>query len=68
VPIEKRPGEFRYRVTANIRRWRRPRRGHRDQRQDRREYTAEGKKRSYVAARCSDHILRSHGAFTSPTA
>jgi hypothetical protein len=27
-------------------------------------YTAGGVKRSYVSARCSDHILRSHGAFT----
>ena len=29
-----------------------------------RRYTAGGVKRSYVAARCSDHILRSHGIFT----
>jgi hypothetical protein len=65
VPIEKRRGEFRYRATAEI-----PplaeglgaitklsiKVG--------RRYSAGGVKRSYVAARCSDHILRSHGAFT----
>jgi hypothetical protein len=65
VPIEKRRGEFRYRATVDI-----PplasglgaitdlsvKAG--------RRYTAGGVKRSYVSARCSDHILRSHGAFT----
>ncbi|MFT3864839.1 MAG: hypothetical protein QM729_11255 [Solirubrobacterales bacterium] len=65
VPIEKRPGEFRYRATVNI-----PpladglgaiteikvKVG--------RRYTAGGIRRSYVAARCSDHILRSQGTFT----
>jgi hypothetical protein len=65
VPIEKRRGEFRYRATVNI-----PpladglgavtemsvKIG--------RRYTVDGVKRSYVSARCSDHILRSHGAFT----
>jgi hypothetical protein len=65
VPIQKRRGEFRYRATVNI-----PpfadglgaitnisvKVG--------RRYTAGGVKRSYVAARCSDHILRSHGIFT----
>jgi hypothetical protein len=65
VPIEKRRGEFRYRATAvipplasglgavtkiSVKIGRR--------------YTAGGVKRSYVSARCSDHILRSHGAFT----
>jgi hypothetical protein len=65
VPIEKRPGEFRYRVTANIP----PLAGGlgavtKISVKIGREYTAAGKKRSYVAARCSDHILRSHGAFT----
>jgi hypothetical protein len=65
VPIEKRPGEFRYRVTANIP----PLAGGlgavtKISVKIGREYTAGGKKRSYVAARCSDHILRSHGAFT----
>jgi hypothetical protein len=65
VPIEKRPGEFRYRATADIP----PLAGglgavtHISIKVGRR-YTAGGVKRSYVAARCSDHILRSHGAFT----
>jgi hypothetical protein len=65
VPIEKRPGEFRYRATVNL-----PELAgglgaitHLDVKIGRR-YTAGGKKRSYVAARCSDHILRSHGIFT----
>jgi hypothetical protein len=65
VPIEKRPGEFRYRVTANIP----PLAGGlaaitKLTVKIGRRYTAGGVKRSYVAARCSDHILRSHGAFT----
>jgi hypothetical protein len=65
VPIEKRPGEFRYRATLNVP----PLAGglgaitHIDVKIGRR-YTAGGVKRSYVAARCSDHILRSHGVFT----
>jgi hypothetical protein len=65
VPIEKRPGEFRYRVTMNL-----PELAgglgaitHLSVKVGRR-YTAGGVKRSYVAARCSDHILRSHGIFT----
>jgi hypothetical protein len=65
VPIEKRPGEFRYRTTFNV-----PPLAnglaaitHIDIKVGRR-YTAGGVKRSYVAARCSDHILRSHGIFT----
>jgi hypothetical protein len=65
VPIEKRPGEFRYRATLNL-----PELAgglgaitHIDVKIGRR-YTAGGVKRSYVAARCSDHILRSHGIFT----
>jgi hypothetical protein len=65
VPIEKRPGEFRYRVTADIP----PLAGGlgaitRISVKVGRRYTAGGQRRSYVAARCSDHILRSHGAFT----
>jgi hypothetical protein len=65
VPIEKRPGEFRYRATANIP----PLAGGlaavtKISVKIARRYTAGGVKRSYVAARCSDHILRSHGAFT----
>lgn len=65
VPIEKRRGEFRYRATADIP----PLAGglgaitHIAVKVGRR-YTAGGVKRSYVAARCGDHILRSHGAFT----
>jgi len=65
VPIEKRPGEFRYRATVNL-----PELAgglgaitHLSVKIGRR-YTAGGVKRSYVAARCSDHILRSHGIFT----
>ena len=65
VPIEKRRGEFRYRATVNLP----PLAGgfgaitHMQVKVGRR-YTAGGKKRSYVSARCSDHILRSHGIFT----
>jgi hypothetical protein len=65
VPIEKRPGEFRYRATVNIP----PLAGglgaitKMSVRVGRR-YSVGGVQRSYVAARCSDHILRSHGAFT----
>jgi len=65
VPIEKRPGEFRYRATVNL-----PELAgglgtitHLSVKIGRR-YTAGGVKRSYVAARCTDHILRSHGIFT----
>jgi hypothetical protein len=65
VPIEKQPGEFRYRVTMNVP----PLAGGlgaitRISIKVGRRYTAGGVKRSYVAARCSDHILRSHGRFT----
>lgn len=65
VPIEKRPGDFRYRATVNIP----PLAGGLGAITDisvkiGRRYTAGGVKRSYVAARCSDHILRSQGAFT----
>jgi hypothetical protein len=65
VPIEKRPGEFRYRATVDL-----PELAgglgaitHFSVKIGRR-YTAGGVKRSYVAARCTDHILRSHGIFT----
>ncbi|MBS1676052.1 MAG: hypothetical protein JST08_01585 [Actinobacteria bacterium] len=65
VPIEKRPGEFRYRATVNL-----PELAgglasitHINVKIGRR-YAAGGVQRSYVAARCSDHILRSHGIFT----
>ncbi len=65
VPIAKRRGEFRYRATVEIP----PLAGGlgaitKMSVKVGRRYTAGGVKRSYVAARCSDHILRSHGAFT----
>jgi hypothetical protein len=65
VPIEKRRGEFRYRVTADFP----PLAGGlgaitKIYIKVGRRYSAGGVKRSYVAARCSDHILRSHGIFT----
>lgn len=65
VPIEKQRGEFRYRVTADFP----PLAGGlgaitKIKIKVGRRYTAGGVKRSYVSARCSDHILRSHGAFT----
>jgi hypothetical protein len=65
VPIEKRRGEFRYRATVDIP----PLAGGlgaitKISVKIGRRYSAGGVKRSYVAARCSDHILRSHGAFT----
>ena len=65
VPIVKRRGEFRYRAIVDIP----PLAGglgaitHLKVKVGRR-YAAGGVKRSYVAARCSDHILRSHGIFT----
>ena len=65
VPIEKRRGEFRYRATVDIP----PLAGGlgaitKLSVKIGRRYTVAGVQRSYVAARCSDHILRSHGAFT----
>jgi hypothetical protein len=65
VPIEKRRGEFLYRVRLEVP----PIAGglgsltHLDVRIGRR-YRAGGKPRSYVSARCSDNILRTHGRFT----
>jgi hypothetical protein len=65
VPIEKRKGEFRYRVTANIPPFADGLGAVTEMKiKVGRRYTAGGVKRSYVSARCSDHILRSHGAFT----
>ena len=65
VPIEKHRGEFRYRATVNL-----PPLAaglgaitHLQVKVGRR-YQVGGARRSYVAARCSDHILRSHGVFT----
>jgi hypothetical protein len=64
VPIERRPGEFRYRATlvfppidaglGSI--------THVEVQVGRR-FAAGGRKRSYVSARCSDGILRTHGRF-----
>jgi hypothetical protein len=65
VPIEERRGGFRYRIHLNVP----PIAGgrgaitHLDVAIGRR-YRAGGRRRSYVSARCSDHILRTHGRFT----
>jgi hypothetical protein len=65
VPIEKRPGAFRYRVLLDL-----PPIAaglgaltHIDVEIGRR-YRAGGKARSYVSARCSDNILHTHGRFS----
>jgi hypothetical protein len=64
VPIERRRGEFRYRARIDLP----PIAGglgaltHLDVAIGRR-YRADGKPRSYVSARCSDNILRTHGHF-----
>lgn len=65
APIVRRRGEYRYRVTIEVP----PIAGglgsltHLDAEIGRR-YEAGGKRRSYVAARCSDNILRTQGTFT----
>ena len=65
VPIERRRGEFRYRATLDFP----PIAGglgaitHVDADVGRR-FSVNGQRRSYVAARCSDGILRTHGRFT----
>lgn len=65
VPIERRPGEFRYRATLAL-----PPIAaglgaitHIDVKVGRR-FGAGGERRSYVSARCSDGILRTHGRFS----
>jgi hypothetical protein len=65
VPIEQRRGGFRYRARIDV-----PEIAggfgaitHLDVEIGRR-YRAGGEKRSYVSARCSDHILQTHGRFT----
>lgn len=65
VPIERRPGEFRYHVTVDV-----PPIAagmgsltHIDATVGRR-YRFRGSKRSYVSARCSDNVLRTHGRLT----
>lgn len=65
VPIEKQPGEFRYRARLDVP----PIAGGRGsltriEVEIGRRYRAGGQNRSYVAARCSDNILRTHGRFT----
>jgi hypothetical protein len=65
IPIEKRSGDFRYRATVDVP----PIAGgrgsltHLDVKVGKR-YSFHGVKRSYVAARCRDGILRTHGRFT----
>lgn len=65
VPIEKQPGEFRYRATLDI-----PPIAAglgaltRVEVEVGRRFRVGGKPRSYVSARCSDGILRTSGAFT----
>jgi len=65
VPIEERRGAFRYRIHLDVP----PIAGgrgaitHIDVAIGRR-YRAGGKARSYVSARCSDHVLQTHGRFT----
>jgi hypothetical protein len=65
VPIERRRGGFRYRVRLDVP----PIAGglgaltHIDVKIGRR-YRTDGKRRSYVSARCSDNILQTHGRFT----
>jgi hypothetical protein len=65
VPVERRGGPFRYRATFDV-----PPIAagagaltHVDVKVGRR-YRTGGKRRSYVAARCSDNILETHGRFT----
>jgi len=65
VPIEQRRGEFRYRARIDVP----PIAGgrgaitHLDVQIGRR-YRAGGAQRSYASARCSDHVLRTHGRFS----
>jgi hypothetical protein len=65
VPIERRPGEFRYRATLVLP----PIAGglgaitHVNVNVGRR-FSVDGQRRSYVTARCSDGILRTHGRFS----
>jgi hypothetical protein len=65
IPIEKRGGPFRYRATIDLP----PIAGgagslvHLDAAVGKR-YRLGGKERSYVAARCGDGVLRTHGRFT----
>jgi len=62
VPIEQRRGEFRYRVTIDVPPIAAGRGAltHIDAKVGRR-YRFRGIKRSYISARCSDNVLRTHG-------
>lgn len=65
VPIERRRGEYRYRARIELP----PLAGGlgsltRIEAKIGRRYRAGGRPRSYVSARCSDNILRTHGRFT----
>jgi hypothetical protein len=65
VPIERRPGAFRYRATLDLP----PIAGGlgaitRVEVKVGRRFDAGGRRRSYVSARCSDGILQTHGRFT----
>jgi hypothetical protein len=65
VPIERRPGAFRYRATLAIP----PIAGDlgaitRVEVKVGRRFSVAGQRRSYVSARCSDGILHTHGRFT----
>jgi hypothetical protein len=65
IPIEGRPGEFRYRATVDVPPIAAGRGAiaHVDAKVGRR-FSFHGSKRSYVSARCGDGILRTHGRFT----
>ena len=65
APIEQHPGPFRYRVTIDVP----PIAGGAGSITEvkakiGREFEVAGKKRSYVAARCTDNVLETHGRFT----
>lgn len=65
VPIERRPGPFRYRATLSIP----PIAGGlgaitRVEARVGRRFSVDGRRHSYVSARCSDGILRTHGHFS----
>jgi hypothetical protein len=65
VPIERRPGPFRYRVTLDVPPIAAGRGSlvHLDVDVGR-HYRFRGAERSYVSARCSDNVLSTHGRFT----
>jgi hypothetical protein len=65
IPIERRPGEYRYRATIDVPPIAAGRGSltHIDATVGR-HYTVGGSKRSYVSARCGDGVLRTRGRFT----